>query len=239
MAGVSDGLEEKLAGKLGDFLEPEITREISSFGGLLTRHAAVLLLCKQNGIDVERKIHLADAQGERLPFSFSAKVARVYPIQTYGAKPGCSVRLHITDGSAEATLVLWNEQARLAEEGEICVGDDIECKGAYARAGEIMVSKGGSVRRVNSREVRGGSPAADARQAAVLEGVAVGEGETIFKIGGREFALANNEAALAIGIKALVSGVSIGTAISIKAQEMVGKEIRYKIEGGRLCSLSQ
>lgn len=138
-------MEAKLAEKLGNGIEAVIAGEIADFGGLLTRHAAVLLLCRKNGIDVETKMPLSQSEGFRLPFSFEAKVARIFPVQSYPGRPDRSVRLHISDGSHEATLVLWNENALMAEQGGICAGDEIECHGAYSRSGEITLAKGGSV----------------------------------------------------------------------------------------------
>ncbi len=80
---MADEFAGKLKKKLGEKFEGEISREIADFGGLLTRHAAVLLLFKENVIDVERKIALSQASSERLPFSFEARVIRIFPVQTY------------------------------------------------------------------------------------------------------------------------------------------------------------
>lgn len=145
-----DELAGKLREKLGEGLEEGIAGEIASFGGLLTRHAAVLLLCRKNGIDVERKIQLSQAPSMRLPFSFEARITRIFPAQTYAGRPDRSVRVHMTDGSREATLVLWNEQAGGIEGGEIRAGDTISCNGAYSRSGEITLAKGGGVRKLDS-----------------------------------------------------------------------------------------
>jgi hypothetical protein len=145
-------LVEKLREKLGAGLEGEIDDIISSFGGLLTRHAAVLLLCRKNGIDVEQKIPLSQASSMRLPFSFEAKITRIFPAQSYAGRPDRSVRVHISDGSWEATLVLWNEQAAGIERGEIRAGDNIACNGAYSRSGEITLARGGGVRKLDSAQ---------------------------------------------------------------------------------------
>jgi len=64
-----DGLEARLKEKLGGKLEETLVAKIAEFGGLLTRRAAVLLICRQNGIDTESEVRLSDAaRQELLPF---------------------------------------------------------------------------------------------------------------------------------------------------------------------------
>ena len=136
--------EQKLAAHLGDGLEGAIGQKVMSFGWLLTRASAIRILCHENGISTEEKITISQASATRLPFSFSARVDRVFPIQQFPGGSMRSARLHISDKSGEATLVLWNEQAKLAQHG-ILSGDSIECTGAYFRSGEIAIGKNGSV----------------------------------------------------------------------------------------------
>ena len=139
--------EGKLKTKLGGEFEGSVAAKISEFGGLLTREAAIRLLCKQNGIETEERLSLSQAPSAKLPFSFKAKVDRIFPVQEYANGSDRSVRLHLSDGEWEATLVLWNEQAALAE-GEIAAGDTVECRGAYFRGGEIWVGRNGSITKV-------------------------------------------------------------------------------------------
>ena len=141
--------EELLRKRLGQDFEQAVSGKISEFGGLLTRAAAVRLLCKQNGIETEEMISISQAAAAKLPFSFQAHVDRIFPLQAYANGSGRSVRLHLSDAGWEATLVLWNEQTALVE-GEVSSGDGIECKGAYFRGGEIWVGKNGTVKRVSS-----------------------------------------------------------------------------------------
>ncbi len=138
--------EQKLSQLLGNALEQAVKEKISSFGGLLAREAAVQLLCLENGISTEKKMLLSEARATMLPFSFSARVDRVFPIQQFPGGTMRTVRLHISDKSGEATLVLWNEQAKIAE-GGIFAGDEIECSGAYVRAGEISIGRNGGIAR--------------------------------------------------------------------------------------------
>ncbi|MCX8197514.1 MAG: hypothetical protein N3G80_04340 [Candidatus Micrarchaeota archaeon] len=136
--------EGKLGEELGEKLEEEISKKIEEFGGLLSREAAIRLLCKERGIAIDGLILLAEAAKTVLPFSFNATVKRVFPVQYYPGSQDCSVRLHIYDKSAEATLVLWNEQAKIAQ--QICHQDEIEVRRAYFRGGEIWVGKGGEIK---------------------------------------------------------------------------------------------
>ena len=146
-------LVDKLREKFGAGLEEEISGQIASFGGLLTRHAAVLLLCRKNGVDIERKIPLSQAPSMRLPFSFEAKIVQIFPAQSYAGRSSRSVRVHLSDGSTEATLVLWNEQVREIESGGMHAGDCILCSGAYTRSDEITLARGGSVQKLKSAPV--------------------------------------------------------------------------------------
>jgi len=145
--------EEKLAALLGGALEQRIGEKIGSFGNLLSRSSAVRLLCQENGISTEEKIPISRARFTLLPFSFSARVDRVFPVQQFPGGSAKSVRLHISDSGAEATLVLWNEQAKIAE-GGIFAGDKIECSGAYFRAGEIAIGRQGLIARAGGSRVQ-------------------------------------------------------------------------------------
>jgi hypothetical protein len=170
--------EQKLAALLGGALEDAVAQKIDSFGGLLSRGAAVRLLCQENGISIEEKVLLSDARATLLPFSFSARVDRVFPIQEFSGGSSCSLRLHISDASGSATLLLWNEQAHRAENG-IFSGDTIACAGAYFRAGEISIGRKGSFAK------EGGKSAATV--AALPEGVCNVEGTVEQSEGGRVY----------------------------------------------------
>jgi len=140
---------EKLAEMLGSSFDAEVQRKMDSFGGLLTRTAAVRMLCQENGISTEEKILLKDARASLLPFSFSARVDRVFPVQQFPGGLAKSVRLHISDGPCARTLVLWNEQASLA--AGLLAGDRVECSGAYFRSGEIAIGRKGTLSRAGAR----------------------------------------------------------------------------------------
>lgn len=139
---MDDELEKKLREKLGADYGSRVEGKISSFGGLLTAGAAVLLLCRENGIETERKIPLSQAAKTRLPFSFEARVDRIFPAQEFAGGASRSVRLHVSDGKAEATVVLWNEHASAAEKG-LRAGYAARFSGAYFREGEISLGKNG------------------------------------------------------------------------------------------------
>ena len=145
MALQEEGPEQGLSQLLGGALEGKVKEKIVAFGGLLTREAAVRLLCQENGISTEKRLALSEARSSRLPFSFSARVDRVFPIQQFPGGTSCTVRLHVSDKSGEATLVLWNEQAK--QSGGFLAGDAIECSGAYFRSGEISIGRRGSISR--------------------------------------------------------------------------------------------
>jgi hypothetical protein len=142
--------EQKLAEKLAAGLGAEVQRKLDSFGGLLSRGAAVRLLCQENGISTEERAVLSQARGARLPFSFSARVQRVFPVQHFPGGSQKSVRLHVSDATGEATLVLWNEQAQPVEDGSILAGEQVQCTGAYFRSGEIAIGRGGSIARLGA-----------------------------------------------------------------------------------------
>ena len=148
---MADEIEEKLQGKLAEKYEERINGKISEFGGLLTRRAAIRLLCKENGIDTERKIPLSQAATETLPFSFTARVDRIFPVQSFGSGEKC-VRLHLSDGNAGGTLVLWNAQASLVD-GTVSTGDELMCRGAYFRGGEMHLGREGAITVVKKSQV--------------------------------------------------------------------------------------
>lgn len=136
--------QEKLLELLGSGLEERISGKISEFGGLLTREAAVRLICRQNGIDTEKLLEISQALRSPFPFRFRAAVDRVFPVQTYPGRAGRSMRLHVSDTSGSATLVLWNGHVDEAE-AHVSVGDRIECSGAFFRMGEIGMGREGKL----------------------------------------------------------------------------------------------
>ena len=141
---MADELEDQLQGLLGEKFENALSAKVAAFGGLLTRRAAIRLLCKEKGIATERKVLLSDAAAETLPFSFSARVDRIFPVQNFASGERC-VRLHLSDDAGgQCTLVLWNAQCD-AVEGSLSIGDMVECAGAYYRSGEIHVGKEGKL----------------------------------------------------------------------------------------------
>ena len=144
---MADKTEDELKEKLGECLDEKIQGKIAEFGGLLTRHAAVRLLCKENGISLEKRQSLSEARGSHTPFSFLARVDRIFPIQEYSSSRDRSMRIHVSDESRGATILLWNEQIQEIN-GKISTGDTIECFGAYFRSGEIGVSRAGKITRV-------------------------------------------------------------------------------------------
>ncbi len=140
--------ESKLKETIGIGYDDEVERKISEFGGLLSRNAAVRLLCRQHGIATERKITLHEAEKEKLPFSFEAKIDRIFPLQVYANGMEKSARLHLSDSGGTATLVLWGSQTSLLE-GAISSGDTVFCSGAYFGNGEIHLSRNGRMEKLS------------------------------------------------------------------------------------------
>ncbi|MCX6769964.1 MAG: hypothetical protein NT051_04775 [Candidatus Micrarchaeota archaeon] len=136
--------EAALVRKLGETFEPAIAAKIAEFGGLLTREAAAALLCSQHGISFEKEITLSQAKSTRELFSFRAKVDRIFPIQKFEGNFTRLVRLYLSDRTGKGTLVLWNEQTATVK-GAIATGDIVECHLAYFRAGEICISRAGTI----------------------------------------------------------------------------------------------
>lgn len=180
---MKDEMEGLLFAKIGGAAEGAIAARIAEFGGLLTRQAAVRLLCKERGIAVERRVSLSGARGQKGHFSFSARVGRVFPVQKFPNSRDSSLRMHISDSSGQSTLVLWNEQCRL--EKEIFAGDEIECAGAYFRAGEIFIAKSGSVKKTGGAQAESLDGLREG--ACSVQGIVKGaEGERSFRRNGEE-----------------------------------------------------
>jgi len=146
-------LEKQLKEKIGESFEEAVDGKIEEFGGLVSRASALRLLCKENGIGIERKIRLAQARETALPFSFEAKIDRIFPLQAYEGRNSVSLRVHLSDRGGEGTLVLWNERAKEAS-AELSIGDNVECTGAYFRNGEISIGSTGTIKKMGGLPVR-------------------------------------------------------------------------------------
>lgn len=134
-----------LSAKRGDAATGLIDSKVGQFGGLISRNAAAKLLCIEQGICQEEKIPLSEARAAQQPFSFTAKITRVFPLQQFPGSPDRSIRMAVSDKSASATVVLWNEQAdRLF--GEISLFDIVQFTGAHFRSGEISIGRQGGMK---------------------------------------------------------------------------------------------
>jgi hypothetical protein len=138
--------ETRLREAEGGKTESLIAGKILEFGGLIGRNAAILLLCKERGIVVERQAPIADARSALPPFRFEAKIERIFPMQKFEGSRDRSIRIYLSDKTSKATLVLWNEQADEVSAG-VAVGDIVEVSRAYFRSGEIGIGREGHVKR--------------------------------------------------------------------------------------------
>ncbi len=139
-------LEKKFLEKFSqEQLDAEIRKKIDGFQGLLTKEAALRLIAKEKGLIKESSERLAKVSGIKKgarKINIDAKVRKVHPLVAYptGTK---SRRVEIADETGSITLVLWNDDCRLA--GRMRSGDRVFVKRAYEKNGELSVGYSGVV----------------------------------------------------------------------------------------------
>lgn len=143
--------EEKLLGKMSaSELEEKIKEKQKEYADLLTREGALYILAKENslvGEDAKKDCLTRDLQEGMRGVRMKLKVKKIYPSRSFekNGRKGSVCRALVADEEGdEVTLVLWNEDAQLAENGELEAGDSIEVHSAMVKDGEVQASgKGG------------------------------------------------------------------------------------------------
>ncbi|MBI5229564.1 hypothetical protein HY991_05615 [Candidatus Micrarchaeota archaeon] len=136
-------LFEKLKGS--GFAEEEIREKIrkkqEQFGGLLTEDGALRIVAREAGFTDEERIEelsikkLKDARaGERV--NVLVRVLQVFAPKGFekNGRRGRVCNVLVRDESGEATLVLWNKDVDVAENGAVERNDVIEVKNAFVKS---------------------------------------------------------------------------------------------------------
>ena len=131
--------------------EERIRSKAAEWAGLLDERTAILIVLDELGrLDVPfNKIKdLKDAQ----EVSIRAKVVSISPVRDFVRKTGESgrvVNVQIEDDSGRCTLVLWDDDVKLVEQGYVRVNRVVRALDCYARKSnfgpEISRGKFGSV----------------------------------------------------------------------------------------------
>lgn len=139
--------EEKLLGKMSaSELEEKIAEKQKEYADLLTREGALYIIAKDEGVIgevVKKDCLVRDLQEGMRGVRMKLKVKKIYPARSFekNGRKGSVCRVHAQDDDEnEITLVLWNEDAMLAENGELEAGDSIEVHSAMVKDGEVQAA---------------------------------------------------------------------------------------------------
>ncbi|MFH1285859.1 MAG: OB-fold nucleic acid binding domain-containing protein [Candidatus Micrarchaeota archaeon] len=152
----SDSLESKLLQKFSsEELGKKIAEKQEQFANLLTREGALLVLARETGVLAEktenREYKLSELTTQINNIKTTARILRIFPVYTYerNGKQGKTCRALLAEPENEVpvlSLVLWNNDASLLENGTIEKGDLIQLDGAYTKGGELHLAFDGKLR---------------------------------------------------------------------------------------------
>lgn len=126
-------LEEKIgAGEA----EAKIKERIAGFHGLLTREAAAKLIASEMGL-IERETSKISGLKEGMgSVDLEGEIVEIGPLRNFPS--GAVLRvLAVSDGSGEAHVNFWGEEAKKA--GGMHIGDTLEIKKAYVKMGKVNI----------------------------------------------------------------------------------------------------
>ncbi|XRO76903.1 single-strand DNA-binding protein Rpa [Methanocaldococcus sp. 10A] len=132
-------LKKKVAESLNiseEELDEMIKEKIKEFGGILLKDAALMMIAKEHGIDIDKKeveeFLIKDIEEGQINVEITGVVTDVSDVKTFTRKDGSEGkyrRIIIADKSGSIRMTLWDELADM----DIKVGDILKIKRARAR----------------------------------------------------------------------------------------------------------
>ncbi|XRO75420.1 single-strand DNA-binding protein Rpa [Methanocaldococcus sp. 28A] len=132
-------LKKKVAESLNiseEELDEMIKEKIKEFGGILLKDAALMMIAKEHGIDIDKKeveeFSIKDIEEGQINVEITGIVTDVSDVKTFTRKDGSEGRYRkiiIADKSGTIRMTLWDELADM----DIKVGDILKIKRARAR----------------------------------------------------------------------------------------------------------
>ncbi|XRP96679.1 single-strand DNA-binding protein Rpa [Methanocaldococcus sp. 16A] len=132
-------LKKKVAESLNiseEELDEMIKEKIKEFGGILLKDAALMMIAKEHGIDIDKKeveeFLIKDIEEGQINVEITGVVTDVSDVKTFTRKDGSEGRYRriiIADKSGTIRMTLWDELADM----DIKVGDILKIKRARAR----------------------------------------------------------------------------------------------------------
>ncbi|OIO21316.1 hypothetical protein COV61_04790 [Candidatus Micrarchaeota archaeon CG11_big_fil_rev_8_21_14_0_20_47_5] len=137
----------------GEEIESKVEAKLKEYSNLITKETALFLLAKEQNLIREQTADSSTAESTKGRFSISGTVSKIFPEREYegNGKKIKTQRLWLFDEKGEFTLVLWNEDTKLAS-GKIAIGGKIKVTGAYSRGGEVHLGYGGKAELLEGNE---------------------------------------------------------------------------------------
>jgi ssDNA-binding replication factor A large subunit len=148
---------EKQSGTSRKELMEMINKKQRSMSGLVSPEGAAYLVARDLGVmlsDSTRKIDIKNVISGMKKVNIVGRIFRISPLVDFKKQDGSSgrvVNIFIGDGTGYLRIPLWNEQANMAEEEMIKIGDVIQIFNGMARENtfgdiEVSVGKYGTIR---------------------------------------------------------------------------------------------
>ncbi|MEM5829246.1 MAG: OB-fold nucleic acid binding domain-containing protein [Candidatus Aenigmatarchaeota archaeon] len=150
---------EKSSGLSREELMKKIKEKREEFSDLLTEEGAAYLVANELGLDLvekrRRELEIKNIVPGMKSVSFVGRVFNITPIINFERQDGSSgkvVNIFVGDDTGFVRIPLWNDQAKLVEEGELKLGDSVQVTNGLAKEGiygiEVSIGRYGFINKI-------------------------------------------------------------------------------------------
>lgn len=137
-------LEKILEKKFGrEKLEEKIKEKFEALHNLLTREAAIRLIAKENGIEIEKEISFSELKEGNNRDYVICKIEKMLDLQTFSN--GKKMRkVVLNENNNKIELKFWNEDIKILN--NLSIGDIVKIKGIYKNGNDYSLSYNGEIK---------------------------------------------------------------------------------------------
>jgi replication factor A1 len=155
---------EKFSGLSREELMKRIEEKKQEFSDMLTEEGAAYLVANELGLDLferkRRQLEIKNIIPGMRNVNFIGRIFNITPIVNFerqDGSPGKIVNIFVGDNTGFVRIPLWNDQAKLVEEGELKPGDSIQVTNGMAKEGmygiEVSIGKYGFINKIECEDI--------------------------------------------------------------------------------------
>ncbi|MEM5853148.1 MAG: hypothetical protein QXG39_07920 [Candidatus Aenigmatarchaeota archaeon] len=155
---------EKFSGLSREEIMKKMEEKKKEFSDLLTEEGVAYLVANELGLDLiekrRRQLEIKNIVSGMKNVNFVGRIFHITPIINFEKQDGSIGRvtnIFVGDSTGYVRVPLWNDQAKLVEEGEIKLGDSIQVMNGIAKEGmygvEVSIGKYGLINKVECEDI--------------------------------------------------------------------------------------